>query len=145
MVSQTIVQTHISPNAETLGPGQPCTCPFACIYPAYPPWGGCAYIRHNSQWYIRPHWRGVLGLAAGYSGIVCFSCLCPRRQRKVGVCATLNLPGVLAKCLTAAVRTKLFIQLGRLVRGLRGRYVWHLGGAIEAGALLGMDKCRTAA
>ena len=63
------------------------------------------------------------------------------------VCTTLNLSDVLTKCLTATVscRTKLFTQLDRLVNGLRGSYVRHLGGAIEACALPGMKKYRTTA
>ena len=52
---------------------------------------------------------------------------------------------VLTKCLTATIRTKLITQLDRVINGLGGSYVRHLGGAIEAGALPGMNKYRTTA
>ena len=51
----------------------------------------------------------------------------------------------ITKCLTVAVRTKLFTQLDRLVIGLRSSYVRHLRGTIEAGASPGMNKYRTTA
>ena len=44
------------------------------------------------------------------------------------VCTTLNLPDVLSKCLTATARTKPLAKLDRLVSGLGGGYVRHLGG-----------------
>ena len=56
------------------------------------------------------------------------------------VCATLNLPDALTKCLAATAQTARLAQLDRLVNGLRRSYVRHLGDTTEASALPGMDK-----